>query len=102
MNVRTFAVSSCGVPVGVGRAGRQTRSIVQRSLRVLTCVTVIAAWPVAQSAVRVATQTLPERFVLEEPFGTVQHAQAVVEEVILLATCEENSVQNEFIVTLKS
>lgn len=75
----------------MGRAGRQTRPVVQGGLRVGAVVAVVAARPVAQSAVGVAAQTLPPLLVLVEPLGTVRHTQALVQEVILLAACTKKS-----------
>lgn len=66
----TFTFCCCGIPVGMGGAGCQTFPIVQSALRVHTSITVIAVWPVTQSTVRVATQTLPLLFVLIEPLRT--------------------------------
>lgn len=74
-------------------AGCQTRSIMQSGLRVCAGVTVIVVRAVAQNAVGVATQTLPLLVVLKEPLGTVEHTQALVEKVILLTACTENSFQ---------
>lgn len=89
----TFTTSSCGIPVGVGGAGYQTGAVVQGGLGVHAGITVVVVGPVAQSAVRVATQTLPSLFVLKEPLGTVEHTQALVEKVILLTACTKNSFQ---------
>lgn len=54
-------------------------------------VAVVGVGPVAQSAVGVTGQTLPVLFVLEEPPGTVEHADALVEEAILLTACTERT-----------
>ena len=74
----------------MGGAGGQTRSIMQSGLRLHTGVAVIVVRAVTQGAVGVATQTLPFLFVLKEPLGAVEHAQALVEKVILLAACTKN------------
>lgn len=74
-------------------AGCQTCSIMQSGLRVCAGITVIVVRAVAQNAVGVATQTLPLLVVLKEPLGTVEHTQALVEKVILLTACTENSFQ---------
>lgn len=71
------------------RAVCQTLPVVQSGLGVRAFIAVIVVRSVAQIAVRVATQTLPLLFVLEEPLRTVYHAEALVEEVILLAACTE-------------
>lgn len=77
----------------MGEAGSQTCSIMQTGLGVQTSITVIAVRPVAQSAVRVATQTLPLLFVFKEPLGTVEHAETLVEKMILFTACTKSSFQ---------
>lgn len=77
----------------MGGAGSQTRSVMQTGLVVHAGIAVTAVRPVTHGAVRVTTQTLPSLFVFEKPLGTVWHAQALVEEVILLTSCTENRFQ---------
>lgn len=66
----------------------------QRGLRVRTDITIAAARPVAERAVRMAARTLPSLVVLVKPLGTALHTQALVEEVILLAVCTKKRLQN--------
>lgn len=87
----TFTFSRDSVPVRVGGARCQTRPVVQRRLRVHAGVTVVGLGAVAQSAVRVATQTLPPLLVLEEPLGTVRHTQSLVQKVILFTACRRRT-----------
>lgn len=88
---RTFTVSCYTIHKGMGGTRSKTRPVVQGGLCVRAGVTVVAVWPVAQSAVQVALQTPPLLFVLKEPLRTVQHAQALVEKVILLTACAKNT-----------
>lgn len=67
----TFTFSCYSVSIIMGGAGPQTCPSMQSGLGVQTGITVIAVRPVTQSAVRVATQTLPLLFVFKEPLGTV-------------------------------
>lgn len=90
----TSTVSCYSVSIGMGGAAFQTAPIVQSGHRVRTVITVIVVRAVTQSAVRVATQTLPLLFVLKESLRTVCHAQALVEKVILLTACTKNSFQH--------
>lgn len=87
----TSALSCCRVSVVVGGAASQTNSIVQRGPGVPAAVALVGVGPVAHGAVGVARRTLPPLRVLEETLGTVQHAQAVVEEAVLLAACTHHS-----------
>lgn len=80
----TLTFSCYGVSVSMGWTSCETRSVVQSGLRVHAGITVVVVRAVAHGAVRVATQTLSLLFVIEEPLGTVQHTQALVEEVIVL------------------
>ena len=74
--------------------GCQTGPAVQRGPGVHAVIAVIVVRTVAQTAVRVATQTLPLLFVLKEPLGTVDHTQTLVEKVIVLTACaHKNSFQ---------
>lgn len=88
----TSALSCCRVSVVVGGATSQTNSIVQRGPGVPAAVALVGVGPVAHGAVGVARRTLPPLRVLEETLGTVQHAQAVVEEAVLLAACTHPTV----------
>lgn len=68
---RTFTVSCYTIHIGMGGTRSKTRPVVQGGLCVRAGVTVVAVWPVAQSAVQVALQTPPLLFVLKEPLRTV-------------------------------
>lgn len=72
-------------------AGSQTGPVVQSGTGLQAGVAVVGVGPVAQSAVGVAGQTLPLLFVWEEALGTVEHADALMEEAILLAACTERT-----------
>lgn len=77
----------------MGGAVRQTRPIVQRGLSVRTGIAVVVVRPVARRAVGVTTHTRTFILVFEKPLRTVDHTEALVQEVMLLTACTKKSFE---------